>query len=111
MNVGTLYLDHDLPGLQVHVATDGTVNDPTTVDRGWSVELVIPWAGLADLAGGRSLPPKDGDVWGIFMGRFQQIAARSGMTTAGWAAHRFGVADTHVPECFTQVTFDRRNRV
>ena len=31
--------------------------------------------------------------------------------TAGWAAHKFGVADTHVPECFTQVTFDRRNKV
>jgi hypothetical protein len=105
------FLDYDLPGLQVTISVVGTVNDPSDVDRGWQADLVIPWAGLADLAGGRSLPPKDGDVWGIFMGRFQQIATRSDVVTAGWAAHPFGVADTHVPECFTKVRFDPRNRI
>jgi hypothetical protein len=101
------FLDYDLPGLKVHVHADGKVNDPAVLDRGWSAEIVIPWAGLKDLANGRSLPPKDGDTWGIFMGRFQQLATRSpaSTATAGWAAHPFGVADTHVPECFTQVTF------
>jgi hypothetical protein len=101
------FLDYDLPGLDVHVHADGTLNDPTTIDRGWSAEIVIPWSGLADLANGRSLPPRPGDVWGIFMGRFQQLATRgpADTATAGWAAHAFGVADTHVPECFTQVTF------
>jgi hypothetical protein len=99
------FLDYDLPGLEVHVHADGTLNDPATLDRGWSAEIVIPWSGLADLANGRSLPPKPGDTWGIFMGRFQQLRTRSDVATAGWAAHRFGVADTHVPECFTQVTF------
>lgn len=101
------YLDYDLPGLQVHVHADGTINDPKTLDRGWSAEIVIPWSGLADLANGRSLPPKPGDTWGIFMGRFEQLRTRgpADTATAGWAAHPFGIADTHVPECFTQVTF------
>ena len=27
------------------------------------------------------------------------------VATAGWSAHPFGIADTHIPECFTQVTF------
>jgi hypothetical protein len=101
------FLDYDLPGLEVHVHVDGKANDPTVLDRGWSAEITIPWSGLADLSNGRSLPPNDGDTWGIFMGRFQQIATRgpAEVATAGWAAHRFGVADTHVPECFTQVTF------
>jgi hypothetical protein len=44
----------------------------------------------------------------MLFARFQQIATRSGKATAGWSAHPFGLADTHVPECFTQVTFDRR---
>lgn len=105
------YLDYDLPGLSVQVALEGTLNDPRDTDHGWTAEITIPWASLADLAGGRSLPPRDGDVWGIFMGRFQQIAARSGAATAGWSAHAFGVADTHVPECFTQVVFDRRTKL
>lgn len=101
------FLDYDLPGLEVHVHVDGTLNDPRTLDSGWSAEIVIPWSGLADLSAGRSLPPRPGDTWGIFMGRFEQLRTRgpAETATAGWAAHRFGVADTHVPECFTQVTF------
>ena len=101
------FRDYDLPGLAVHVNADGRINDPTHLDKGWSAEIVIPWAGLGDLANGRSLPPRPGDTWGIFLGRFQQLATRSPGTvaTAGWAAGAFGIADTHIPECFTQVTF------
>lgn len=101
------FLDYDLPGLEVHVHVDGAVNDPRVIDKGWSAEVVIPWAGLTDLSNGRPLPPRAGDTWGIFTGRFEQIDARSPVerVTAGWAPYAFGVADTHVPECFTQVTF------
>ena len=101
------FLDYDLPGLAVQVNVDGAINTPSAIGRGWTAEITIPWKGLTDLANGRALPPRDGDVWGIFMGRFQQLATRSPgpVATAGWAAHAFGVADTHVPECFTQVTF------
>lgn len=101
------FLDYDLPGLEVRTSYDGTLNNPDTVDRGWTAEITIPWRGLIDLANGRALPPQPGDVWGIFMGRFQQMQTRgpADTATAGWAAHRFGVADTHVPECFTQVEF------
>lgn len=99
------YLDYDLPGLDVRVHVDGAINDPTVLSRGWSAEITIPWTGLRDLSNGRSLPPREGDTWGIFMGRFEQILNRGPTATAGWAAHAFGVADTHVPECFTQVTF------
>lgn len=105
------FLDYDMPGVKVKVAVDGTLNDPTDIDRGWTAEVTIPWASLVDLANGRSLPPRDGEIWGIFLGRFQQLAARVGNAAGGWAAHPFGVADTHVPECFTQVTFDRKNRL
>lgn len=107
------FLDYDMPELELKVAVDGTINDPSTLDRGWTAEISIPWKSLADLANGRSLPPKDGDTWGIFFGRFQQLAARTptGYATGGYAAHAFGLADTHVPECFTQVKFDRTHRV
>jgi len=103
------FLDYDLPGLQVSVEVDGVLNDPATVDRGWTATVVLPWTGLADLANGRSLPPVPGDTWGIFFGRFQQVGARDGSrVTAGWAANPHGVADTHLPESFTQVTFAAR---
>jgi hypothetical protein len=105
------YLDYDLPDLDLKVHVDGRVNDPATISRGWAAEVTIPWAALGDLANGRSLPPKDGDTWGMLFARFQQIALRGGKGTAGWCAHPFGVADTHVPDCFTQVRFDRAHRV
>ena len=64
----------DLPGLRIAVNVDGTVNDNSDRDRGWPVEIAIPWAGLAHLARAddRSLPPKDGDVWRMDFSRFNQ---------------------------------------
>ena len=87
---------------------NGVINDSSVIDESWTAEVTIPWASLADLANGRSLPPKDGDTWGIFLGRFEQLATRSPGTaaTAGWGASAIGVADTHVPESFTRVRFE-----
>jgi hypothetical protein len=101
------YLNYDLPGVSVAVSVTGAINDPSVIDEGWTAEIIIPWVSLGDLANGRSLPPKDGDEWGIFLGRFEQLATRSPETTAtaGWGASPIGVADTHVPESFTRVRF------
>jgi hypothetical protein len=104
------FLNYDLAGVGVEVAVRGSINDPAVIDEGWTAEITIPWASLGDLANGRSLPPKDGDVWGIFLGRFEQLATRSpaASATAGWGATPIGVADTHVPESFTRVRFEHK---
>lgn len=104
------YLNYDLADVSVEVAVTGAINDPAVLDEGWTAEVTIPWSSLGDLANGRSLPPRDGDVWGIFLGRFEQLATRGPGTsaTAGWGASPIGVADTHVPESFTRVRFEHR---
>jgi hypothetical protein len=101
------FLDWDFPGLRCAVRVDGVLNDPTTVDRGWTVELAFPWAGMTHLAGGRPLPPHDGDLWRLLFGRFQRLEARGEemWPHPGWVANRHGVADTHIPESFTRVHF------
>ena len=33
----------DIRGLRTGVEVDGTLNDPLDEDRGWSVEIAIPW--------------------------------------------------------------------
>lgn len=68
------FWNFDYPGLQVGARVDGTLNDSSDRDRGWTVELCLPWAGLAKLAAadGRSLPPKAGDVWRMDFSRFNQ---------------------------------------
>ncbi len=101
------FLDWDFPGLRSAVAVDGTINDKSTIDRGWTVELAFPWAGMAHLAGTRSLPPRDGDLWRFFLGRFQKLTANGLEITPhpAWCATPHGVYDTHQPEHWTGVRF------
>jgi hypothetical protein len=104
------FLDWDLPGLKCAVHVDGCINDDSVVDKGWTVELAIPWAGLKPLANGRSLPPADGDIWRMFFGRSQKL--NSGgvelQPHPAWVWTPHGVYDTHRPECFTTVQFVNR---
>ncbi len=98
----------DLKGLKSAVFIDGTVNDGRDRDRGWTVELAIPWSGLSDLArgGGMSLPPKDRDVWRMDFSRFNQYKeAPPANDSGGWAWSPHYVWDSHVPECFTYIHF------
>ncbi|MEO6000650.1 MAG: carbohydrate-binding family 9-like protein [Chitinophagaceae bacterium] len=101
------FLDYDMPGLKTAVNIEGTINDLTKVDKGWTLEIAIPWKSMHCLANGRSLPPEDGDAWRIFFGRFQKIMS-SGMEVQphpAWVMSKHGVYDTHIPECFPFIYF------
>jgi hypothetical protein len=102
----------DLPGLRTAVRVDGTVNDNRDRDRGWTVEIAIPWTGLAQLArpDGRSLPPRDGDIWRMDFSRFNRYKeAPPARDPGGWAWSPHGVWDSHVPEVFPYITFSARS--
>ncbi|MDX2153783.1 MAG: carbohydrate-binding family 9-like protein [Bryobacteraceae bacterium] len=101
------FLDWDFPGMRWSVRVDGTLNDASDIDRGWTAQVVFPWSGMRPLANGRSLPPRPGDRWRIFFGRFQKLVL-SGIEVQphpawAWSAH--GVYDTHQPEKWTEVEF------
>lgn len=102
------FLDWDLPGLETAVHVDGVLNDPTQLGKGWTAHISTPWSSLAHLANGRSLPPKDGDEWRFFIGRFQKLAVGSGEVQAAWCVSPHGVYDTHMPEKFTPVVFSHQ---
>jgi hypothetical protein len=98
----------DYPGLKSAVRIDGTLNDAGDRDRGWTVELALPWAGLEKLAqgDGRALPPRAGDVWRMDFSRFNQYKeAPPRRDKGGWAWSPHGVWDSHVPECFPYIEF------
>ena len=101
------FLDWDFPGLESRVHVDGFLNDKSQLSRGWTAELVFPWAGMKDLANGRNLPPSDGDIWSLFLGRFQKLAIGDGEVQAAWCWSPHGVYDTHMPDKFTRVRFTR----
>lgn len=96
----------DLPGLRSAVSVDGTINDDTDRDRGWTVELALPWDGLRMLAeaDGRAVPPVDGDTWRMDFSRFNTTRHGDG-DSGGWAMSAHGVWDSHVPELFAYVHF------
>lgn len=104
----TGFWNWDLPGLKTAVQVDGTINDSSDRDRGWTVELAFPWAGMKTLArgDGRALPPKDGDVWRMDFSRFNTYKeAPPADDSGGWAWSPHGVWDSHVPECFPYIHF------
>jgi len=104
------FLNWDFPGLLHAVHVDGTLNNHSDIDRGWTVELAFPWKGMKWLAAGRSLPPKDGDVWQIFFGRFELLKPGGVELNPhpAWVMSRHRVYDTHVPECFPDVHISKQ---
>ena len=96
----------DMPGLRSAVHIDGSINNNGDKDRGWTVEIAIPWSSLKVLAeaDGRALPPLKGDTWRMDFSRFN---TKKGSTndSGGWAWSSHGVWDSHVPECFTYIEF------
>ncbi|HEY8597963.1 MAG TPA: carbohydrate-binding family 9-like protein [Thermomicrobiales bacterium] len=97
--------DWDFPGVRAAVFIDGKLNDPTTVDRGWRVELAFPWSGMGLLADGRALPPRDGDIWRLLFARYEKLHLLGNDLYTGWAWNRIGSIDNHAPECFTRLHF------
>lgn len=106
------FWEWDFAGLEVGVWLDGTLNDDSDRDRGWTVELALPWASMAMLArgDGRNLPPQPGDTWRMDFSRFNQYHEAppldgSGTDSGGWAWSPHGVWDSHVPELFPFIHF------
>lgn len=102
------FLDWDFPKLHAAVMVNGTINHDHDRDRGWTVELAIPWAGMKSILQGdpRAVPPKPGDVWRIDFSRFNQYKeAPPAKDSGGWAWSHHGVWDSHVPEVFPKITF------
>ena len=99
--------DWTFPGRKNAVYIDGTVNNDSDKDRGWTVELAFPWRGMKWLAtDGRSLPPKHGDVWRMDFSRFNTYKAPPpAKDSGGWVWTRHGIWDSHIPECFAFVQF------
>lgn len=61
---------YDIQGLKSAVSIDGSVNDPSDKDKGWSVEVAIPWKVLKETTK-VNVPPKQDDIWRVNFSRVQ----------------------------------------
>ncbi len=101
----------DIPELRTAVAVDGTLNDPTDRDRGWTVEIAIPWEGLKEAAH-RAAPPRPGEHWRVNFSRVEwrthvvdgryvkdvDPATGEALPEDNWVWSPQGVINMHCPE-------------
>lgn len=112
----------DIVGLKSAVHVEGTVNDARDVDRGWTVELALPWNVLEEAAR-EGRPPLAGETWRINFSRVDwDVDVVDGRTYAKrvdpatgrpWPEHNWvwspqGVIDMHRPELWGMVQFSDR---
>lgn len=107
----------EIPGLQVAVYVDGKLNQPAKGtkgqgDKGWSVEIAIPWKALGEIAG-CDCPPKPGDQWRINFSRVEwqvdvvdgKYKKRPNLPEDNWVWSPQGVIDMHRPEHWGYLQF------
>ena len=105
---GPVHRGRNLDGLRYAVAIDGTLNDPSDTDRGWSVEVAIPFAALAQR-------PRVGEQWRVNMSRVHWLAdiidgayrkvPRDAHPEDNWVWTPQGAIDMHRPEKWGYVEF------
>lgn len=111
----------DIHGLRVGVKVDGTLNRPGDTDRGWTVELALPWAALRDAAN-TAAPPRPGDQWRVNFSRVEwrthvergryvkdtDPATGKPLAEDNWLWTPQGVINAHYPEMWGFVQFSDR---
>ena len=91
---GKFYLPWDLRGLKTAVHVDGTLNDPSDTDKGWTVEMAIPIASLCvEFQTPQELLDKD---WKIGFSRVEWL--KESGPEENWVWNPTGLVDMHQPE-------------
>ena len=68
-------------GAKVGVATDGSLNEESDIDKAWSAELAIPFSAFKKTG---SAPPKAGDEWAFNF--FRTDALKDKTEYSAWSA-------------------------
>ena len=83
------------------VKVDGTIQNSSDRDRGWSVELAMP---LKDAVTAPNLPPKNGDKWRLNLYRIERKPKDQLIAWSPTLKPSF-----HTPSRFGEVTFSTRS--
>lgn len=108
----------NMPGLECGIKVNGTLNRADDVDRGWTVEMRIPFQDLK--LDNRGKAPEPGSVWRINFSRVEYDVVRSGTTYRkrqgpdgkdlpehNWVWSPQGIIDMHFPERWGYLVFEK----
>ncbi|MFN0106255.1 MAG: carbohydrate-binding family 9-like protein [Bryobacteraceae bacterium] len=107
----------EIPGLRTTVKVNGTLNNPSDVDKGWTLEIAIPWNAFGQAAC-MPLPPKSGDTWRVNFSRVEwrhelrqgKYARIPGTKEDNWVWSPQGKVNMHLPEHWGYVRFSAKAR-
>lgn len=113
----------DVQGLESAVHIDGELNNPNAANRGWSLEVKIPWFSLRECGKDQCYPtkfaPDVGDIWRMTFSRVEwevdivdgtyikRIDPATGecLPEHNWLWAPTGVYDAHMPEMWGYLIF------
>ncbi len=116
---GPMVMGWNSNGLKSAVNLDGTLNDNRDIDKGWTVEMAIPFKDLERQ--GRISHPEKGATWRINFSRVQWTLDNDGQSYKrredasgkrlredNWVWSPQGLIDMHVPEHWGFITFKEK---
>ncbi|TVR14781.1 MAG: carbohydrate-binding family 9-like protein [Balneolaceae bacterium] len=110
----------DIKGLKIGIDIQGTLNNPTDIDEGWTVEIAIPWSVLLEATRGGM--PVEGTQWRVGFSRVQwQTEVIDGeyvklkdpdtgrdLPEDNWVWSPQGLINMHFPEMWGLVQFSEK---
>jgi hypothetical protein len=92
-----------LEGMKLRVHVDGTLDDASDRDRGWSVEIALPWTALKGLAPA-SVPPRPGGApWRMQLARSEHPRGQQRGHYTAWSP--IGEVNLHAPQRWGYLLF------
>lgn len=118
-NFGHALISWHSSGLKTGIDIDGVINDPSTVDNKWTVEMAIPFRDIS--VGNYKIVPKNGDIWRINFSRVhwdvdvidhkyvKRIDAGANKAVEyNWVWSPQGLIDMHYPERWGYAKFSTK---
>jgi hypothetical protein len=89
----------NLDGVKVAAAVNGTLNERSDKDRGWSLEVSIPWVNFEEF----SKRPSPGTAWSFNLNRWDGVEPNRRMSI--WSDSMLERPGPHAPERFGEMLF------
>ncbi len=116
-NSGAMFA-YNTPGIKTAVSIQGTVNNPNDTDKGWTIEMFIPF--IAVTMGNVAKVPVDGEFWRIDFsrvewdvevkdGKYVKLKGANGrnLPEHNWVWSPQGVINMHYPERWGYLFFSK----
>jgi len=110
---------YNAPGMKWAVDVQGTLNDPSDIDKGWTTEIFIPFSALPFAKNHNA--PSDGDFWRINFSRVEwdteikdgkyvkkKDANGKNLPEHNWVWSPQGVVNMHFPERWAYLFFSKK---